>query len=228
MNDTTYLIHLDGRLLTEGRERNQDAFKYQDPAPARVLLQEWINKTAFHWTGIDLTLRYSGPVPDLGNPQKRFFATRATLAAELAVSTRLHFLQNADNSAFAASSEYNYLSRFDDTVNELLSLLEIMVNRLRQRVSELDVPETSRPYYRDDTRGVALKGRLENLTYARHLCDLARSVCSIHGRYEHPKYNDWLKLTAVVERNFSAAIIDRAKYLEAFRNERIEGTKKSD
>ena len=142
MNDTTYLIHLDGRLLTEGRERNQDAFKYQDPAPARVLLQEWINKTAFHWTGIDLTLRYSGPVPDLGNPQKRFFATRATLAAELAVSTRLHFLQNADNSAFAASSEYNYLSRFDDTVNELLSLLEIMVNRLRQRVSELDVPET--------------------------------------------------------------------------------------
>jgi hypothetical protein len=57
---------------------------------------------------------------------------------------------------------------------------------------------------------------MQNLTYAKHLTDLARAVCYPAGarKYRHERYAHFVELSSTNLRNRAAADIDRARELE--------------
>jgi hypothetical protein len=218
MNDQIYNLHLEGRILTEGRARNAAVFKYDNPYQPRELIRQWTNDVSMHWGGIETTFQYQGPGWLLNHAQLRFAVSKATVGAELIHAARLKLL---DTEYHTSGDNFNYKARFEDAANEFLTLVEHIIETLRTRAADLPKIPDSMPAWKDDTKGFGLNGRIQNLTYARHLADLARGLLWVQDKFEHPRCNEWIKLSATVERNLASALIDRAKVFEGFRNKRM-------
>jgi hypothetical protein len=229
MSNYTYAVQLEGRVLTEGRIRNNGMFNNRNPYEPRQLVQHWMDETTSHWDSFDKLLSSMGPAYTYNNTwELKHAATKAVLAAEAALETRKHLLSHEYTTT---GPNYKYNERFETTIDELLELFGRMVNRLQQRARDLELSQGLPASSRDDTCGDSLLGRIQNLMYARHIAILARgAICRIDRllgvMYYHPALNDWLKISANVERNLAAALIDHAKEFEAFRNERLEEPKK--
>jgi hypothetical protein len=100
---------------------------------------------------------------------------------------------------------------FETATSEFLDALAKKVNQLQVRFDSRRLEYVRRDHHHD-----ALSGRLENLECALYLCDLGLNICEPHD-FEPvvPDTSRWKKLAATVRRNYAAALIDRAKELEA-------------